>query len=186
MKKQKHQKNIKPSHEQSVKLGFWNKAVRNVAFTILLVVLFFSSMYGFRCLISKVCDVAVLDRLVRHDVIVLMPRGALEVEVANTKGSRELGLSGREKMGDDEGMLFIFDEPGRYGFWMKDMKFALDIIWINQNGIVVNIERDVSPETYKEKKTYINQADASYVLEVNAGMAEKFGLYLGSKVKITE
>jgi uncharacterized membrane protein (UPF0127 family) len=69
---------------------------------------------------------------------------------------------------------------------MKDMKFALDIIWINQNGIVVNIERDVSPETYKEKKTYINQADASYVLEVNAGMAEKFGLYLGSKVKITE
>jgi uncharacterized membrane protein (UPF0127 family) len=83
-------------------------------------------------------------------------------------------------------MLFIFEKPGRYGFWMKDMLFPLDIIWINQNGIVVNVERGVTPETYKEKKIYINQADASYVLEINAGLSEKFGLYIGSKVKITD
>ena len=89
-------------------------------------------------------------------------------------------------MGDDEAMLFIFDAPGRYGFWMKDMNFPLDIIWINQNGIVVDIERNVTPETYNQKKTYINQSEASYVLEINAGMAAKFGLYLGSKVKIVD
>ncbi len=82
--------------------------------------------------------------------------------------------------------FFVFDAPGRYGFWMKDMAFPLDIVWINQNGVVVNIERDLTPESYNQKKTFINQADASYVLEVNAGMAAKFGLYLGSKVKIVK
>jgi uncharacterized membrane protein (UPF0127 family) len=115
---------------------------------------------------------------------VLMPKGAIEVEVANTKASRELGLSGRKSMTDDEGLLFVFDTPGRYGFWMKDMKFPLDIIWINQNGIVVDIERNLTPDTYP--KPYINDSDATYVLEINAGLAQHFGLYLGSKVKIID
>ncbi len=168
-----------------MKRPFVVRAVRNVGLGLLLVGLFFSSMYGFRCLSTKVCDSIVVDKFVRHDVTILMPKGALGAEVADTVASRELGLSGRKQMGDDEGLLFVFDAPGRYGFWMKDMNFPLDIVWINQNGVVVEIERNLSPETYKQKKTYINQADASYVLEINAGMAEKFGLYLGSKVKIS-
>lgn len=133
---------------------------------------------------EKVCDSVIVDRLVRHDVTLLMPKGALEVEVADTISSRELGLSGRKKLNDDEGMLFVFDTPGRYGFWMKDMQFPLDIAWINQNGIVVYIERNVTPETYP--KAFINQSEALYVLEVNAGLLEKFGLYMGSKIKIVE
>lgn len=186
MKKNKHQKHFKHSQVQPVKRSFWNKTVRNIGFGLLLVSLFFSSMYGFRCFVTKVCSSVIVDKIVRHDVTILMPKGALEVEVADTQASRELGLSGRKKMGDDEGMLFVFDSPGRYGFWMKDMTFSLDMVWINQNGVVVDIERNVTPETYKEKKTYINQSEASYVLEINGGMAEKFGLYLGSKVKITD
>jgi uncharacterized membrane protein (UPF0127 family) len=113
-----------------------------------------------------------------------MPKGALEAELANTRASRELGLSGRASMGDNEGLLFAFDKPGRYGFWMKDMQFPLDIIWINENGIVVSIERGLTPESYP--KIFMNQAEASYVLEINAGLAERFGLYLGSKVKMTD
>jgi uncharacterized membrane protein (UPF0127 family) len=125
-----------------------------------------------------------IDKFIRSDLTILMPKGALTVELANTKASRELGLSGRKTMRDDEGMLFVFDVPGRYGFWMKDMTFPLDIIWINQNGVVVSVERNVTPESYP--KAFINQAEASYVLEVNAGLSERFGLYLGSKVKMTE
>jgi uncharacterized membrane protein (UPF0127 family) len=161
-----------------------NTVVRTGIFIVLLVGLFFSSMYGFKCLVTKVCESVIIDKFVRHDMIILMPKGALEVEVANTRASRELGLTGREGMQDDEGMLFVFDSPGRYGWWMKDMKFSVDIIWINENGTVVSIERNLSPDTYP--KTYMNQADASYVLEVNAGLAEKFGLYLGSRVKFTD
>ena len=186
MKKHKLHKQKHLTQENPVKRGFLAKSFRNLGLGILLMALFFSSMYGFRCLATKVCDSIIVDKIIRHDVTILMPKGALEVEVADTQASRELGLSGREKMGDDEGLLFIFNEPGRYGFWMKDMNFSLDMVWINQNGIVVDIERNVTPVSYKEKKTYINQSEASYVLEMNAGLAERFGLYLGSKVKITD
>ncbi len=186
MKKHKSHKQKTRTQEAPVKRSFFAKSFRNIGLGVLLVVLFFSSMYGFKCFATKVCDSIVIDKIVRHDVTVLMPKGALEVEVANTRASRELGLSGRERMGDDEGLLFVFDEPGRYGFWMKDMKFSLDIIWINQNGVVVDIERKVTPESYKEKKTFINKSEAVYVLEINSGLSEKFGLYLGSKVKITD
>lgn len=158
--------------------------IKNIIFVILLVGLYFGSMYGVKCGYYKVCDNDLIERFVRHDATILMPKGALQVEVANTRASRELGLSGRESMGDDEGILFVFEAPGKYGFWMKDMNFPLDIVWINQNGVVVDIERKLSPDTYPQ--TFINEVDASYVLEVNAGLAEKFGLYIGSKVKITD
>ena len=146
--------------------------------------MYFGSMYGFRCLSTKVCNAVVIDKFIRHDVTVLMPRGALLVEVADTRSSRELGLSGRTSMRDTEGLLFVFDTPGRYGFWMKDMKFPLDIIWINQNGVVVEIERELDASSYP--KVFTNRSEASYVLEINGGRAEHFGLYLGSKVKIVD
>ncbi len=164
--------------------SFLNRYGRVIALAFLGVGLFFSTMYGYQCLIEKVCESDVINRIVRHDATILMPKGALEVEVVNTRSSRMLGLSGRSKMLDSEGMLFVFDTPGKYGFWMKDMNFPLDIIWINKNGVVVAIERGLTPETYP--KTYINGADANYVLEINAGLSETFGLYLGSKVTIAE
>ena len=151
---------------------------------VLCVALFFTSMYGARCYTTKVCGSLIIDTLVRSNVTVLMPKGALQVEVVDTPASRELGLSGRALMNNDEGILFVFDVPGRYGFWMKDMKFSLDIVWINRDGIVVDIERNIKPESYP--KAFINHSDASYVLEIPAGQAEKFGLYLGSKVKMTK
>jgi uncharacterized membrane protein (UPF0127 family) len=181
MKKNKYAKSIRKATEG--KKSKYSSLIRNTLLLILCAGLFFSSMYGFRCLATKVCDSIIVDKFVRHDLTLLMPKGALDAEVADTAASRELGLSGRVKMGDDEGMLFIFDVPGRYGFWMKDMKFPLDIVWINQNGIVVDIERNLTPESYP--KAFTNQSEATYVLEINAGMAEKFGLYLGSKIKIT-
>lgn len=177
----KHKKN---NHTSSSKTKKKSVLLRNIFLVLLCVGLFFSTMYGFRCLVTKVCDSIVIDKFVRSDMTILMPKGAITVEVANTKASRELGLSGRPKMNDDEGMLFVFDVPGRYGFWMKDMEFPLDMVWINQNGVVVSVERNLTKETYP--KTFMNQSDASYVLEINAGLAERFGLYLGSKVKMTD
>ena len=141
-------------------------------------------MYGYRCLAEKICEVSVFDRFIRSDVTIMTPKGAITAEVADTKSSRELGLSGRPSMKDSEGLLFVFDTPGRYGFWMKDMLFNLDLIWINQDGIVVEIERNASKDSYP--KTFMNASPASYVLEVNAGVAEKQGLYIGSKVKISK
>src|SRR3989338_5042145 len=57
----------------------------------------------------------------------------IKAELADTPEKRALGLSGRETLGNDEGMLFVFDEPNTRQFWMKNMNFALDIIWIDEN-----------------------------------------------------
>lgn len=183
----KHSKKKEVKAEKKVareEKAFITQKGRVIILVLLGIGLFFSTMYGYRCFVEKVCEAEVINRMVRHDVTITAPKGAVVAEVVDTTSSRMLGLSGRSKMLDGEGMLFIFDTPGKYGFWMKDMTFSLDIVWINQNGVVVAIERDLTPETYP--KTYINGVDATYVLEVNAGGSEKLGLYLGSKVKIGE
>ena len=156
------------------------------ALWVLFIILF--SWYGYNCLSKKVCDVDIINKFVRHDVTIFMPNGVLVAEVADTKASRELGLSGREMLRPNEGMLFVFETPGRYGFWMKDMKFPLDIVWINQNGVVVFVEKNFTPESYLQNtpKVVTNNNDASYVLEMNNGRAEEYGLFLGAKVKIEE
>ena len=182
MGKHKHKKHNKVNEES--KKEAIPVFLKRLLIVVTCCVLFYFSMYLSKCYVTKVCTVRALEKMVRSDYTLLMPKGALVVEVANTKASREQGLSGRKSMKDDEGMLFIFDTPGRYGFWMKDMNFPLDIIWINDDGIVVSVERGVAVESYP--KAFINQSNARYVLEINAGLAEKFGLYIGSKVKITK
>jgi uncharacterized membrane protein (UPF0127 family) len=115
---------------------------------------------------------------------IVAPLGTIDVEVVDTKPSRELGLSGRSSLPKDGGMLFGFDRPGVYGFWMKDMKFPLDLIWIDSTGQVVTIERDVKPDTYPA--VFKNNVNALYVLEITGGEAEKKGIFLGTKVKMVD
>src|SRR3989304_6446445 len=62
----------------------------------------------------------------------------INVEIAQTEAEREQGLSGHKPLADDEGMLFIFDKPGYHGFWMKDMLFSIDIIWISADKKIVH------------------------------------------------
>jgi uncharacterized membrane protein (UPF0127 family) len=149
---------------------------------VILAVIFW---YGYRCGFEKVCSSDTVNQAVRRQGTILTPTGKiLTVELANTASSRELGLSGRPGMKNGEGMLFVFDKEGKYGFWMKDMLFSLDMIWINKDGVVVALERDLAPESYP--KTYMNGPDALYVLEINKGQADIYGLFLGSKVTITQ
>jgi uncharacterized membrane protein (UPF0127 family) len=111
---------------------------------------------------------------------------SFSVDVASDAATRAQGLSGRESLGDGEGMYFIFDKPENYGFWMKDMKFAIDIIWIRGNK-VVGIDENVEPEPGKplsDLKIYYPPQEIDRVLEVNAGTAEKYNLTAGDTVTI--
>lgn len=176
MKKNKYQEKLRNKKVGGIK--------KNIFSIIILVIFFAIGMYGYRCFFEKVCDVPTLERFVRHNATITTSKGTIIAEVADTKSSRELGLSGRPSIKSDEGLLFVFDVPGRYGFWMKDMLFPLDILWVNENGIVVEVERGATPDSYP--KIFMNASPASYVLEVNAGKAEEEGLYIGSKVKISK
>lgn len=93
--------------------------------------------------------------------------------VANTPDLREKGLSGREGLPEGEGMLFVFETPGKYGFWMKDMKFPIDIIWISGDR-AVGIEKSLSPDSYPQ--IFYPGEDVNFVLEVPAGFSERHNI----------
>ncbi len=108
---------------------------------------------------------------------------SFSAEIAKTVGERMLGLSGRDGIGEEEGMLFLFDSRGSYGFWMKDMKFPIDIIWIGGNEIV-GISENVLPEPGKKSwqlKIYYPPQPVDKVFEIAAGAAARLGIKIGDK-----
>ncbi len=108
----------------------------------------------------------------------------VKVELAVTPQAKQLGLGGRTSLGENEGMLFVFLMPGKYAFWMKDMKFPIDILWIRDDGEVVYIKKNVKPESYPE--TFKPEENVKYVLEVPAGFSEKNNLKVGAKAELNE
>ncbi|MBX4181475.1 DUF192 domain-containing protein [Candidatus Parcubacteria bacterium] len=98
----------------------------------------------------------------------------IHAEVAQTNEELEQGLSGRTSLSPHTGMFFAFDNPGKYGFWMKDMNFPLDIIWLDENMMITGIERNVTPETYP--KVFYPTRDIKFVLEVPAGTGTELAL----------
>ncbi len=157
---------------------------KRIVYGILILFAIIFGYYTYTCLTEKVCEIDIINKLVRHDVTITTPTGAIIAEVVDTKSSRELGLSGRTGLRINEGMLFVFNASGKYGFWMKDMMFPIDIVWINQNGIIVKNEINLTPDSYPQ--TFVNDIDAFYVLELPVGSIDRYGLYLGTKVKIGE
>ena len=111
---------------------------------------------------------------------------AFTVDVADTPEKRFQGLSGRPVLEEGTGMLFIFQEERKHTFWMKDMRFPLDMVWINASCAVADITTDVpSPPPDSDDSvlpTYSPSAPATYNLEISAGVAAASGLKTGDTV----
>jgi uncharacterized membrane protein (UPF0127 family) len=105
----------------------------------------------------------------------------ITVELARTQLAHYRGLSGRDKLCDDCGMLFVFPEPRKTAFVMRDMKFPLDMIGIRE-GKVVAIDENVQPENDTDLTVYQNKEVVDYVLEVNAGTVRRLVIKVGDKV----
>ena len=118
--------------------------------------------------------------VVSPDYRVKLSNTTFTVDLANNEYLREKGLSGREFLSFDHGMLFIFPTSGIYSFWMKEMKFSIDIIWIDQNWKIVAIKPNASPETYP--RSFVSASPAKYVLEIPAGTADYLSLKAGDIV----
>lgn len=108
----------------------------------------------------------------------------VRLEIAETPEARSRGLSGRATMPDNFGMLFVFDKPGFYAMWMKDMQFPLDILWLNQGGVIVDLKRNVPPESYPS--TFTPKAPADYVLELPANFTELRSIKIGDTVVLPD
>lgn len=114
--------------------------------------------------------------------VAVVGRQVIRLDVVRSEAAREKGLGGRIGLADNQGMLFVFDDTNEHCFWMKDMRFSIDMIWLNARGRVEHIEKNVSPDTYPE--TFCPNKPSKYMLEVVAGMASDLRLRTGSSVAL--
>jgi uncharacterized membrane protein (UPF0127 family) len=115
--------------------------------------------------------------------VLILPNGKrLNLEVRDDEIGRVQGLSGRSSLSESSAMLFVFDiESDRYCFWMKDMKFDIDILWLDSKKRIVDAKYAASPSSYPEE--FCPKSAARYVLELPAGQALKNGLIIGVQTK---
>lgn len=106
------------------------------------------------------------------------------LSVADSQREKEIGLSETESLAKNQGMIFIFDKPDYYSFWMKNMKFPIDIIYINKDKIVT-IQTNVQPPTSPTESLiiYSSTEPSDKVLEIQAGLSKKYNFKKGDKVK---
>ena len=115
----------------------------------------------------------------------------LQVYIADTDPRRMRGLMFETEsfLAVDKGMLFVFDEPGNRSMWMKNMQFHLDIIWFNENGNVVSIEKNIPPcitpvEVMSCKSVGVSADDAKYVLELTSGYVDEYSITEDSQLEL--
>ncbi len=145
----------------------------------------------FAFLIVGVMSIAAISLAVRQHVpvqgeVTIGNDTKVRVTVASTEPTRARGLSGRRNLAADEGMLFIFDAPDKYHFWMKEMRFSIDVLWI-ANGSIVDITTDLPIPTPGEQFPLFGpKVPVDRALEVPAGFARAHGLKLGMPVQYVD
>jgi uncharacterized membrane protein (UPF0127 family) len=106
------------------------------------------------------------------------------IEIASDDASREQGLMERTQMDADHGMLFVFEDDAPRAFWMKNTKIPLDMLFFNAERKLVSVQRNVPPCQADPCPAYSSGAPARYVLELNAGQADKLKLTSGDAMEI--
>jgi uncharacterized membrane protein (UPF0127 family) len=100
--------------------------------------------------------------------------------IASNDEQRIKGLSGSERLNENQGMLFLFDKPSKQGFWMNKMNYPIDIVWLDSNNRVVHIEKQVEPcKLFLACPVYNPQVDALYVIELRFGFADSHSIKNG-------
>lgn len=127
-----------------------------------------------------------MNKIVSVDIISKdnTPKFSYMVDTAETNEEKVQGLSGRDKLDPTNGMYFIYDTPVQDGYWMKDMKFPIDIIFINSNNQIVDIAKNL-PTCVSDSECvpYTPTSQYNYVLEVNAGDVDKNGIQIGDIIQ---
>lgn len=126
-----------------------------------------------------------VERVLRHDADVVLPDGVIiAVQLADTEAERERGLGGVQGLAETQGMLFLFPVSDLYTFWMKDVHFPIDIVWI-QDGVVVDSKENALAQFGPvPTERYIAEAMANMVLELPVGAVAAHGLRNGARLDI--
>ena len=108
------------------------------------------------------------------------PKGLIQAQIVSQGLALEKGLGDRDSLPENEGMLFNFPYSEMYRFWMKDMRFSIDIVWMNDQKQVIWIQSHVSPDTYPQ--SFGPSVPSKYVLEINSGNANRMGIATGTQL----
>lgn len=144
------------------------------------IVAVFAGIIGFELLHVNSLDTS--GGLAGSSYTLTLDGASVRVALARTPAEQERGLGVRNSLAPDEGMLFIFPEDGKYAFWMKNMKFPIDILWLAAGGKVVYVVPDLSPSTYPH--SFAPTMPARFVLEVPAGWAAAHNVHLGDLTQL--
>lgn len=115
---------------------------------------------------------------------VCIKTSCFSVEIAETPEELSRGLMFRQHLDADKGMLFVFEKEGIYPLWMKNMIIPLDIIWIDKNRRIISIKNDLQPCGIENCPNIAVYEPIKYILEINAGISEKFNFSVGDEVNI--
>lgn len=147
---------------------------KNIFLVFILIILLSVAIYGS------------LTSIYRGETSIDLNGHQIKVEIADTPAKQARGLSGRESLAENFGMLFIFFEPKVQRFWMKDMKFPIDIIWISQTAdgdrVVGFVENAPVPVSENNLEIFSSPENVDKVLEINAGLVKKWGIKVGDKI----
>lgn len=171
----------------------------NLALLVIGLLIVFAAVLGWKkMVVSEVLTVVQPEKMAqdltptgpvdREKMQIQIGEKALTVELVNSSESRSLGLSGRTEIGAD-GMLFEFSEPAYHAFWMKDMQFDLDFIWIFQGKVVEitpNVPAPKGVTSSQNLPTYAPAQPIDMMLEVVAGDAEAWGVQVGDALILPE
>lgn len=120
-----------------------------------------------------------VQRVIDNKQLLVTPNGRINIEVADEAEERYQGLSGRYSV--DGGLLFVYEETStEHCLVMRDMNFAIDMVWLNEDKVVVTVEENVAPETYPE--IFCPDQPAMYALELAAGKADEHGIEVDKKL----
>jgi len=102
-------------------------------------------------------------------------------ETALSVKEQRTGLMYRDSLEQDNGLLFPFSASGTPGFWMKNVKFPIDIVWLSEDFEIVDISNNLPPCSQEPCRVYRSSKEANYAFEINAGLSNEFGLVQGIK-----
>ena len=146
----------------------WKKNYRFFAAFIIIVLVVVSILY-------------ILNRPFQQAIVTFPDGSKVLADLADTQKEREKGLANVGTLESDRGMLFLFKDPNLYGFWSKDMKVSIDIIWCDNNGKVIYIIEDLPP--CKDDCTiFYPPSGAKFVVEVSSGFVSEHGIKVGDEI----
>ena len=126
-----------------------------------------------------------LKKMIGQTVTIELGNRQIEAEIAKTTAAKQKGLSFRDGLNSNRGMIFVYQNEVVLSFWMKDVNFPLDYIWVKDD-VIIDLTKNVLPDPGPIYRQYQPNAPVNRVIEVSAGFIDTAGLVIGQKIKFSK